>query len=142
MMLRALCAGVALIGLTGCASIVEGYSETVSVRTLSDGADVAGAQCDLSNSRGAWHVTTPALVTIHKSFDDLVIHCGNQAYASNLGHVPATRSGFVFGNMLLPGSLLATALDLGSGSAFDYPSPIIVKLHPTKEVASGTAPSP
>lgn len=139
MILRALCVGAALIGLTGCASIVGGFHETLSIKTMSEGADVAGAQCDLSNSKGTWHVTTPGPVSIHRSRDDLKIHCTYDRYASNLGHVPSSTRALVFGNILLPGALIATAVDLGTGSAFDYPAPIIVKLHPArKETAQNT----
>jgi hypothetical protein len=136
MTFRAFCAGAALIALTGCASVFGGFSETVSVKATSDGADIAGAQCALSNSRGTWHVTTPALVTVHTSFDDLDIQCTYAAYVSNVGHVPASRRALVHGNVLLPGSLIATAVDIGSGSAFDYPSPIVVKLHPPRETTA------
>jgi hypothetical protein len=131
---------VALIGLAGCATVFGGFSETVSVTAMSDGADVAGAQCELSNSRGTWRVTTPGLVTVHTSFDDLDIHCDYQGSTSNVGHVPASRRALVYGNVLLPGSLIATAVDIGSGSAFDYPSPIVVKLHPLTEKTAENAP--
>jgi hypothetical protein len=140
MMLRALCAGAVLAGLTGCASIVGGWSETLSISTTSDGANVAGAQCDLSNSKGTWHLTTPGPVTIRRSFDDLSIRCAYDRYASNIGHVPSSPRALVFGNILLPGSLVATAVDIGSGSAFDYPSPIVVKLHPAKKEIAPISP--
>ncbi len=127
------------IGLAGCASVVGGFTETLSISTISDGADVAGAQCDLTNSRGTWHVTTPGPVTIRRSFEDLKIHCAYDKYASNIGHVPSSTRALVFGNILLPGSLVATAVDIGSGSAFDYPSPIIVKLHPARKETAQSA---
>jgi hypothetical protein len=140
MILRALCVGAVAVGFTGCASIVGGWSETLSIKTISDGADVAGAQCDLTNIMGTWHVTTPGPVTIRRSFDDLKIHCACDRFSSNIGHVPSSTRALVFGNILLPGSLVATALDIGTGSAFDYPSPIVVKLHPEKKETAQAAP--
>ena len=138
MILRALCVG-ALIGLSGCATIFGGFSETVAIQTMSDGADVAGAQCELSNSKGTWHVTTPGPVSIRRSHDDLDIHCAYDRFASNLGHVPSSTRALVYGNILLPGTLVATAVDVVGGSAFDYPPLIIVKLHPAKQEMAKSA---
>jgi hypothetical protein len=44
-------AGLTLAGLTGCASIVNGTSQVVSVETLHTSGPVAGAVCKLETTR-------------------------------------------------------------------------------------------
>jgi hypothetical protein len=141
MIARALCVGAAMIALSGCATVFGGFSETLAIQTMSEGTDLAGAQCELSNSKGTWHVTTPGPVTIRRSHDDLDIHCAFARYASNFGHVPSSTRALVYGNILLPGALVATAVDIVGGSAFDYPPLITVKLHPAREASAPGTPS-
>lgn len=68
---------VAVIGAlsTGCASIVGGTSQVVSVETLDADRKVSGAQCSLKNPKGEYFVTTPGTVTINRAYDDLIVKC-------------------------------------------------------------------
>ena len=45
-------AAVAVCAFSGCASIVSGQNQSVSVTTNSQGSDVAGAKCTLGNDKG------------------------------------------------------------------------------------------
>ncbi|HYP64669.1 MAG TPA: hypothetical protein VEQ16_12305, partial [Acidocella sp.] len=70
-----------LAGLTSCASIVNGTTEPVTVSTTNDvGAPLDSAQCDLSNKRGDWSVTTPQTVIVHRSFSALQVKCTKSGY--------------------------------------------------------------
>jgi uncharacterized membrane protein len=59
-------AAFASVGLTGCASIVGGTNQIVSVeaRQLDRVRMVRGAACELSNDKGVYYVTTPGTVTV------------------------------------------------------------------------------
>ena len=57
--------GLVLIAsvLTGCASVVKGVNQSVSVRTM----PVTGTSCRLSNSKCVWCVPeTPGSVLVHR----------------------------------------------------------------------------
>ena len=68
-------ASIAIMLCTGCASIVSGTNQSLSMTTSSDGVDVQGATCQLDNDKGSWSVTTPGSVTVRRSFKDLRLAC-------------------------------------------------------------------
>ena len=69
----------------GCASLVDGQNQSVSVLT----PDCPGAACRLHNDKGRWHVaTTPASVVVNRSFADLVVNCSKDT-------APPVMLGFV-----------------------------------------------
>jgi hypothetical protein len=118
------------LGLGACASVLDGSSQNLVVKTKSGARDVAGALCTLSNNKGTWYVTSPGLVTVHRGADNLNVRCEYPGFVPNAGSAPSTPRDLVYGNLLI-GGVLGAALDVGDGSAYDYPSPIIVNLQPT-----------
>jgi hypothetical protein len=122
---------VPLITLSACASIIGGSSQSVSVKTTSGTTDVNGAQCTLTNDKGVWYTTSPGSVTVHRSFNDLNVKCEHDGYIANAGNVPSGTRAMMLGNILF-GGLIGVAVDAGTGSAYDYPAPIIINLQPTK----------
>lgn len=132
-------AAVGFLLLGGCASIIDGSSQSLSVKAISDAGDVAGAQCTLTNDKGQWYVTTPGTVTVHRSYDDLNVRCAEAGYLPNVGSVPSSTKGLAFGNILF-GGLIGAGVDMGTGAAYDYPSPIIIRLHPV--LATGVQDAP
>ena len=69
------CIAIGALLLTGCASIVNGHNQSVSVKTTNKGADVSAAKCSLSNDKGVWYVSTPGSVTVHRSYGELALTC-------------------------------------------------------------------
>jgi hypothetical protein len=126
--------------LSACASIVDGSSQSLSVKTLSDIGDVAGAQCTLKNNKGEWYVTTPGTVTVHRSYDDLNVGCSKQGYVMNVNSVASSTKGMAFGNILF-GGLIGAGVDMSTGAAYDYPNPIVVRLQPTVTTGVRNAPA-
>jgi len=53
-------AAVALCLLSGCASIISGANQSVSVNT----PGCEAASCELTNSKGTWFVKSPGSVTV------------------------------------------------------------------------------
>lgn len=43
----------------GCASIVSGQNQSLSVETVQAGKPLSGASCKLDNDKGSWSVNTP-----------------------------------------------------------------------------------
>lgn len=112
-----LLAGVLLLG--GCASMLNGSDETVTVM-----ADRPSA-CTVTNDKGSYPVTaTPATITVHRSAKPLLVACRTldgrtaQAVAAAEDHTVASFA---------TGGLIGRAIDTDSGAAFDYPNAILVQ---------------
>jgi len=111
--------------LTGCASIVNGTGQNLTIEARKDGALVSGASCKLINDKGTYYVTAPGTVTVHKSYDDLQITCEKTDAAPGTASVKSTTEGMAFGNILV-GGIIGAAIDTSSGAAYDYPSLITI----------------
>ena len=147
MKLSAIAAIAALgVAVSGCATIVNGTHESVSVNT----SPVQDSQCTLTNSQGTWYVKSPGSVDVHKTKTDLDITCKHDGYAD--GHVVAVSKfgAATFGNVIA-GGLIGAGVDAASGANYSYDSPITVPLGApvaaaapapdAKPVASATTPS-
>lgn len=111
--------------LPGCASIVGGSTQVVSVRAVNETEQVAGAMCELVSNNGTWYVTTPGTVPISRGYEDLAITCRKQDMDAGIVTVKSTTKGMAFGNILL-GGIIGAAIDMGTGAAYEYPSLITV----------------
>jgi hypothetical protein len=118
------------VAVSGCATIIQGTTETVSVTTLPE----PGAQCKLTNSQGTWYLTSPGSVTVHKTKTNLTVDCTKAGFAD--GHAVASSrfGGTTFGNVIA-GGLIGVTVDAASGANFYYDSPISVSM----DRATGTA---
>lgn len=115
-----------IIALSGCASVVSGTHQSLSVTTH----PVKGAQCVLENNKGKWYINeTPASVTVHRSYNNLLVRCEKDGYAKNELSIKSLTKPAAFGNVLLGGAAGA-AIDMANGAAYDYPSEIHIPLRP------------
>ncbi len=113
--------------LPGCASIVTGANQPLSVQT----PDCEGASCTLTNSKGTWFVKSPGSVTVHRAYDELSVTCSKEGYASATNTVASSTKAMAFGNIVF-GGVIGAGVDIGTGAAYDYPTlitnPIACKL--------------
>ncbi|WP_395703143.1 hypothetical protein [Aquabacterium sp.] len=136
--LAALCAaGSAVLG-TGCASIVNGQNQSLSVQAISGGKPVQGASCTLMNDKGTWYLTTPGSAVVHRSFAELSVKCEKTDYEPGLSSVKSSTKAMAFGNILFGGVIGAT-IDVSSGAAYDYPNEISVVMAAVAPGAAGAA---
>ena len=124
---------IALLGLSGCASIVDGSHQVLSVVT----PNVEKANCTMTNNKGTFYVTTPGTVTVHRSYDPLHVDCTRAGYEDGLVVVKSSTKGMAFGN-ILAGGIIGAAVDMGTGAAYDYPQKIVVPMR----LAGTPAPAP
>lgn len=65
-----------VVGLSGCASVINGTRQDVRVQTQSpDGQVIADAQCTLRNARETLQSTSDSVTKVRRSADDLLIRC-------------------------------------------------------------------
>ncbi|WP_322047011.1 hypothetical protein [Paraburkholderia sp. J67] len=130
--LTALLCALALTSMaTGCATVTGGTTQTVSVKTQKAAADMAGADCVLTNSKGSYELKTPGNIKVHRAKDDLNVRCAKAGESDATTTVQSsTRKGaFVAGNLVMfgvVGSLIATPIDHATGAQYAYPDDITV----------------
>lgn len=116
-----------LVLLSGCATITTGQNQSLSVETRAKGIVVAGASCRLSNDKGTWFVQTPGSVTVNRAYGDMMVNCTHDKHGHGMTTVPSATKAMAFGN-ILAGGVIGAAVDMGTGSAYDYPSLITLEL--------------
>ena len=126
---------------TGCASIVSGQNQSVSVTTKNQGTDVAGAKCSLVNDKGTWYATSPGSVTVRRSFNDLAVNCALDGMDPGIAMVKSSTKGMAFGNILF-GGVIGAGVDMSTGAAYDYPDIILVDMGQTNTLTVVKATEP
>lgn len=130
----------------GCASIMDGTKQTLSVATYSVGGStydhtVADALCTLKSNKGTWFVTAPGTVTVSRDYDDLNVACTKPGFRPGVRIVASHTKGLEYGNLLF-GGIIGTGIDMGDGAAFDYPYLITVPMQPARTARSRTTDAP
>jgi hypothetical protein len=125
--------------IVGCASIVNGQNQSISVETRSEIGSISGANCKLSNNKGTWFLSSPGTTTVQRSFEDLSVKCEKDLMEPGLLSVKSSTKAMVFGNILFGGPIGA-GVDVATGAAYDYP-PIITVFMP-KLVTSPASAAP
>lgn len=119
---------VALIaGLQGCASIVGGNTQPISVQSMHGAELVTGAACALSNDKGSWFVNTPGSTTVQRSHADIQLKCTKDAMPAGELLVKSTLRPMWAGNVVF-GGVVGGVVDMVSGAAYEYPTLVTVVL--------------
>lgn len=126
---------LALVSLTtGCASIVNGQNQSLSVETRLKADQIAGANCQLTNNKGTWYITSPGSTTVHRSYEDLAVRCEKDGVAPGIASVKSSTKAMAFGNIIF-GGVIGAGVDMASGAAYDYPSLITIEMGETTQIA-------
>lgn len=107
---------------TGCSTISgSGTTQPISVQTFSsDGGDLDGARCDMTNDEGTWFVVTPGSTVVRRSNKDLQVICKKTGIDIGTANIVSKTKGNMFGNIILGGGIGAI-VDHNNGSAYEYP---------------------
>lgn len=134
---KGICFAVAVTTLaSGCASIVNGHNQSLSVQTRSKaGTQVSGANCKLSNNKGVWFLTTPGTTTVHRSMQDLSLLCEKEGFDAGSVSSKSSTKAMAFGNILF-GGVIGAGVDIATGAAYDYPELIVVEMGPVFDPAA------
>jgi hypothetical protein len=119
---------LALVFLSGCATIITGASQGVTVES-----DPSGATCSVTRGKEqlAAISATPAQVTLSKGWSDLAIDCEKEGHVASKSVVPSSFQPWTLGNILL-GGVLGIAIDAASGAITEYPKVITSLLVPSE----------
>ena len=126
----------ALAAAAGCASVVIGDTQSVTLETVdAAGAEVAGAECTLTNEHGSWPVKTPGFAVVPRSPKDLHVHCEAANHPAGEVRAVSRVNSPMFLNSFLGVAastgfvaVAAAAIDYWKGAAYDYPKTIRVVL--------------
>lgn len=121
---------------TGCASIVSGQDQVVSVHA----PNCAGASCKMTNPAGTYFVQSPGTVSVNREYDDLVVTCEKEGFDPSTIRVSSSTKGMAFGNIVL-GGVVGAGVDMATGAAYDYPAEIISPLDCRSESQIAAAPT-
>jgi hypothetical protein len=116
-----------LAALSGCASLIAGHTQSVTVQARHQGEIVTGAQCQISNDRGKGHIQTPGSTIVRKSAEDLIVLCEKPPLALGQATVKPSTGKWAYGSFFTSG-VIGTAIDFNSGAAYDYPTVITVEM--------------
>ena len=112
-----------LVCLSGCASIVEGDEQLVSVQTKP-----AGAKCTLKNNEGTFLSNkTPSEVSVDTTCGNMHVTCEKEGYKPTKQVVEDSHRSIVWGNILI-GGLVGYLVDRQTGAACEYPKTVLVDL--------------
>jgi len=118
----------ALATMVGCASIVEGTDQNVTIIT-----EPTGAKCDLTRDGEiiATASSTPTSVNVDKSKDDISVICTKEGHFDGAKVVESAFQGMTFGNIIF-GGIIGVGVDAASGAMNEYPATVTVVLPPEK----------
>lgn len=124
---KQLLVGTAICLLSGCATIVSGTDQQLSVDT----PDVVGARCSLTDTKsGTWTIEeTPGTATVVKGNGPMKISCKKAGYKTGAIVLQETVAAPVLGNVILGGGV-GILVDAASGAAQNYPESATVWMEP------------
>ena len=113
---------LSIAALPGCATMMEGTGQSVSVATTP-----AGATCEMDRAGTKLGTVnpTPGSLRIDKSKNDLDVICSKAGYQQARMTTSPKFVGTTFGNIIF-GGLIGVAVDAATGANYEYPSEIKV----------------
>ncbi|MGE3920380.1 MAG: hypothetical protein AB7F64_05470 [Gammaproteobacteria bacterium] len=115
----------AFVLLTGCATVINGVNQAISLTTTP-----SGATCNLTNSKGIYKLaSTPGTVVVKRSASSLLIECQKKGFEITKIRIDGKTIVLTGGNI----GMFTTFIDLADGASFSYPSPINVNMLPIEK---------
>lgn len=118
-----------IICCTGCASILSGRSQTITLNT-----NPPGARCEVvREGRIVGTVeNTPGAITLDKTKHDMDVVCKKDGFTESKAFAESGTEGSTFGNILLGGGI-GWAIDSAAGADNKYPEVVTINLVPISQ---------
>ena len=120
--------------LPGCATLVNGTSQTVTVATTPPSASCT---LDRVGARVGVIPQTPGSLRIDKSKNELSVTCSKDGFDTATVTRSPSFSGATFGN-IIAGGLVGVVVDAASGANYAYPDTIELALNRTRQPTADT----
>lgn len=124
-------------GVSGCASIVKGQSQTIAITT----PPTTGANCVLTSGKNNWSVVSPGTVTVQRSKENVQIRCNKEGWQEGFSTIPSTFEGWTVGNVLI-GGVVGLGIDAATGAINQYPTAFQVPMYQVPANPTASAPTP
>jgi hypothetical protein len=138
MLRRTIAAIIMMAGLAGCASVMSGTSQTLTLETIPSGADCSLSRKGLVIGRVN---PTPGAVYVQRTHDDITVSCTKDGYQTGSFVNKSGLEAATFGNIIL-GGLVGVAIDAASGANNKYDEKMRIVLAPTDDTLRATSPPP
>jgi hypothetical protein len=123
----AVCAA-ALLLVQGCASILEGTDQTITVETSPSGANCRFYRQGMVVAQ----VISPGGAVVEKTKHDMRVECEKEGYETAKANLESGIEGATWGNIILGGGI-GWAIDSAAGADNKYPEYVNISLVPKKE---------
>ena len=112
--------------MSGCATIVKGGSQGVTIKT-----DPPGASCELNKQGKAVGVVnpTPGTIQLGKGASAVDVICKKPGYLDASAKLASSFQGWTLGNAIF-GGIVGIVVDAGSGAMHEYQPDLSLKLLP------------
>jgi hypothetical protein len=125
-----------LASVAGCASVISGTSQTLTLDTIPSGADCSLTRKGLVIGRVN---PTPGAVYVQRTHDDITVSCTKEGYQTGSFLNKSGLEAATFGNIIL-GGLVGVFIDAASGANNKYDEKVRIVLAETDATKAVTAP--
>jgi hypothetical protein len=133
--------GVVALLLSGCASIISGGTQPVTIKSVPDGASVT-----VTNRAGEkiHNGTTPVTLTLNRGAgyfktETYKVEVKKEGYESRQLDIVSTINGWYIGNILFGGVIGLLAVDPATGAMYAFPDSVNATLNVSDKMAAGSA---
>lgn len=128
MNVRAIGAVLAILTITGCASIIDGKHQTMTLSTKGN-IDKQDTECELRNTKGAWTTDHKESIVVRRDYGDLIVNCENNEQEGELVIESDVSVGFMALNFIIwDFCTLSCIVDHSTGALYEYPLNISVPM--------------
>lgn len=123
---RVLCSIGVIAAMTGCSSIFDG-----STQTLTFNSDPAQATCTLTREgKTIGTVVTPGRIKVEKTKHNILVACSKEGFEDTTATLVSGTAGYTFGNIVLGAAMggMGWAIDSISGADNKYDNVVNVFL--------------
>jgi len=121
-------AGVALLALSGCATITSSEMQPISLTALTpEGERAEKVSCVLRNDKGQWEMKVPGPAEVRRSDEDLIVRCMADGMPEGRARIISRAAPGLYGNILFGGAVGAV-IDHSKGTGYNYPDAVRVRM--------------
>jgi len=123
---------------TGCATVMDGSTDSVSINAPGCDKDRSAVHCEIENNDGVVHSMAPGTAVVSKSSSALAIRCESNEGSTGNTMVESTYNAKNVGNILIGGGV-GIIVDAVSGAMWKYPKSVNVPMRCASEDVAGEA---